>query len=47
MNKQINDKMPFFKKVFGVLAVLDAIALISAVINLLPTFPGNPAKSAA
>ena len=39
MNKQINDKMPFFKKVFGVLAVLDAIALISAVINLLPTFP--------
>ena len=37
MSKQINDKMSFFKKAFGVLAVLDVIALISAVINLLPT----------
>ena len=39
MSKQIHDKMYFFKKVFCVLAVLDVITLISAVINLLPTFP--------
>ena len=38
MSKQINDKLSFFKKVFMVLAVLDAIALITAVINVLPTF---------
>ncbi|MEF2836573.1 MAG: hypothetical protein U0N82_02470 [Oscillospiraceae bacterium] len=38
MSKQINDKMSFFKKVFCVLAVLDVIALISAAINVLPTF---------
>ena len=39
MSKQIHDKLSFFKKVFCVLAVLDVIGLISAVINLLPTFP--------
>jgi hypothetical protein len=39
MSKQIHDKMSLFKKVFCVLAVLDVITLISAVINLLPTFP--------
>ena len=38
MSKQINDKMSFFKKVFFVLAVLDMSALITAVINVLPTF---------
>ena len=38
MSKQINDKLSFLKKVFLVLAVLDAIALITAVINVLPTF---------
>lgn len=39
MSKQIHDKLSIFKKVFCVLAVLDVIGLISAVINLLPTFP--------
>lgn len=39
MSKQIHDKLSIFKKVFYVLAVLDVIGLISAVINLLPTFP--------
>lgn len=39
MSKQINDRMSFFKKVFFVLTVLDVIGLVSAVINLVPTFP--------
>lgn len=38
MSKQKNDKMSILKKVFLVLLVLDAISLIFAVIELIPTF---------
>lgn len=38
MSKQKNDKMSILKKVFLVLLVLDAISLILAVIELIPTF---------
>ena len=38
MSKQKNDKMAILKKVFLVLLVLDAISLILAVIELIPTF---------
>ena len=38
MSKQIHDKLSFLKKAFFILAVLDVIALITAVINMLPTF---------
>ena len=38
MCKPINDKLSFLKKVFLVLTVLDIIALITAIINMLPTF---------
>ena len=38
MSKQANDKMAILKKVFWVLLVLDALSLILAVIELIPTF---------
>ena len=38
MSKQINDKMPVFKKMFFILLFLDVIGLILAAIALLPTF---------
>jgi hypothetical protein len=38
MSKQIDEKLSFLKKAFFGLAVLDVIALITAVINMLPTF---------
>lgn len=38
MSKQINDKMPIFKKLFFILLLLDVIGLILAAIALLPTF---------